>query len=109
MTSSYEWHIKMCKKPKKPAKVKRIIAYLLIGIRKEYPTSYMAARLNQYGVWTLMSRSWTPYSLQMQLLKMQRMDTNSSLAWGLADALRCGDASQEDIDKLTTRVEHWTH
>jgi hypothetical protein len=109
MTSSYKWHIEMCKKPKKPAKVKRIVDHLLIGIRKEYSTSYMAARLNKYGVWTPMSRSWTPYSLQMQLLKMQRMDSNSSLAWGLVDALRTGDATQDDIDLLAARVNHWTH
>lgn len=109
MNRSYNSAIRKSKAPKKPEKVMNIVSHLLIGVRKEYPTKYMANRLNQYGVPTLMSRRWTPYSLQMQLLKMHRMDTNSSLAWGLSEALRTGEASQEDINLLATRVNHWLH
>lgn len=43
---------------------------------------------------------------QMQLLKMHRMDTDSSLAWGLGEALMNGDASQEDLELLAGRVRH---
>lgn len=104
MISSYKWEIHLRKAPKKPEKIKRIVKYILIGIRKGYDTPYMAQRLNKYGIWTLRSKSWTASSLQMQILKMQRQDSDSSLAWGLADAIRVGDATEEDIDLLDARI-----
>jgi hypothetical protein len=95
----------MRKSPKKVEKVKRIVDHILIGVRKGYDTPYMARRLNKYGIWTLRSRSWTANSLQMQLLKMHRMESGSTLAQGLSEAIQAGDATQDDLNLLAGRIE----
>lgn len=109
MNRSYNDAIRKCKAKKKPENIDNILEHLLIGIRKQYPTNYMANRLNQYGIRTLTSRFWTPRSLQMQLLKMHRMDEESSLANGFADALKTGQATQDDLNLLAMRVDEWKH
>lgn len=100
----YEKYIARCKAPKNEEKVMQIVEHILIGLRKGYATAYMANRLNQYRIYTLMGKAWTPHSLQMQILKMQRLDADSSLAWGLAQAIEEGDATADDLELLAARV-----
>ena len=97
-------YIASSKAPKKPSKVKQIVEYILLGLRKEYATPFLAERLNQHKVFTLMGKRWSYESLQMQILKMARFDHDSSLAWGLWQALKSGSATQADLELLQARV-----
>ncbi|MQA22792.1 hypothetical protein [Rugamonas rivuli] len=101
---SYDAYIEKCKAPKAKAKVHNIVHHLLIGIRKGYTSQYLADRLNQFKVYTLMAKHWTANSVQMQLLKMKRFDNDSSLAWGFAHALSTGLATEDDLELLASRV-----
>lgn len=101
---SYETYIEKCKAPKAKAKVHNIVHHLLLGIRQNYTSQYLADRLNQFKIYTLMSKAWTANSVQMQLLKMKRLDADSSLAWGFAHALSTGLANEDDRELLASRV-----
>lgn len=104
MAFEYEKYIDKCKAPKKASAVKRIVEWIMLGVRKGYDSELLADKLNTQGIKTIQGKKWNYYSLQMQLLKMARLDTDSSLAWGLAMLLREGKVSADDLELLEART-----
>ena len=104
MSDALSTYIANCKAPKAVAKVKEIVKYIVEGFRKEYSSSHLANQLNKIGVYTLMGKRWTANSVQIQALKMCRFDNDSSLAWGFAQAMKSGEATQTDLDLLLART-----
>lgn len=104
MSDALSTYIANCKAPKAVAKVKEIVKYILLGFRKGYSSSHLASQLNKVGIHTLMGKKWTANSVQVQALKMCRFDDDSSLAWGVAQAMKSGEATQADLDLLLART-----
>lgn len=105
MAYEYQKHIAKCKAPKNPSTIKVIVSTILDGIRKGLNTFELAEYLNDRGVKTIMNKPWNYYNLQMQLLKMARLDSDSSLAWGLNLLLEEGTANESDLFLLTQRTK----
>lgn len=105
MAYEYEKHIAKCKAPKNPSTIKVIVSTILDGIRKGLNTFELAEYINDSGVKTIMNKPWNYYNLQMQLLKMARLDPDSSLAWGLNLLLEEGKANESDLFLLTQRTK----
>jgi hypothetical protein len=61
-------------------------------------------KLNAKGIKTLTGLSWTANSLQMQTLKMSRLDDDSSLARGWAFLMKQGQVTAADMAILQDRV-----
>lgn len=101
---AYTAYIESCKVPKSQAKVKNIVYWILVGIRKGYTTQQIADKLNAKAVLTIQGKKWTYHALQMQLLKMSRLDNASSLAWALGCMLDAGDATESDVTLLKERT-----
>lgn len=105
MNDAYNAYIKSCKAPKKPSVVKNIVRWILVGIRKGYDTQLIADKLNEHRIKTLQNKTWTYNSLQMQILKMARLDRDSSLAWALATMIEEGSAYEHDLVLLADRTK----
>lgn len=100
----YTRYIEKCKAKKKALPIKNIVKNIIIGIRQGLNSTQLADKLNSLKVYTLMRKSWTPNSLQMQILKMARMDTDSTLAWGLATLIKEKFVNSDDISLLSQRA-----
>lgn len=105
MAYEYQKHIAKCKAPKNPSTIKVIVSTILDGIRKGLNTFELAKYLNDSGVKTIMNKPWNYYNLQMQLVKMARLDPDSSLAWGLNLLLEENKANETDLFLLTQRTK----
>lgn len=106
MTIPYPYQAKIdeCKAPKAWAKTKRILQYLILGVRNGYPSSLIAEKLNARGVTPLVSQRWTPHSLAMQILFMSRLDEKTSLGRGMMYMLKTGEATENDLFLLRDRT-----
>lgn len=104
-TSPYQAHIDRCRQPKSWLKVKNILTWLQLGIRNKYDTKQLCEKLNARSIKPLVSNNWTVNSLQMQLLKMARLDSDSSLAAGWAYLMKTGSVTNEDHQLLLDRVK----
>lgn len=104
MADQYSRYIEKSKAPKKASTVKTIVSWIMLGIRKGYDTKLLAEKLNTQGIKTVLNKPWTYHSLQMQILKMARLDSDSSLAWGLAMLIHEGKVSPEDLELLEART-----
>lgn len=100
----YQAKIDECKAPKSWAKTKRILQYLILGVRNGYTSSVIADKLNARGVTPLVSERWTPHSLAMQLMFMSRLDEKTSLGRGMMYLLKTGDATPNDLFLLRERT-----
>lgn len=103
-TDAYQAKIDNCKAPKSWDKVKRILQYLILGVRNNYQTSVIVDKLNARGIKPLVSDRWTPHSCAMQLMFMSRLDESSSLGRGFAYMLKTGDANENDLFLLRERT-----
>ena len=104
MSDAYQAKIDASKEPKKWSKVRKILQYLQLGFRNGYGTKVLCDKLNAKQVKTLTDGTWSMSSLQMQILKMSRLDDDSSLARGWAYMLRTGQATAKDMALLQDRV-----
>jgi|GEM_PF-3944065 len=104
MSDALNNYIANCKAPKATDTIKKIVKYIVEGFRKGYDSTHLANQLNKIGVYTLMGKRWTANSVQMQALKMARFDLDSSLAWGFAKAMKSGEATQADLERLLART-----
>lgn len=104
MTDPYQDKIDKSKQPKKWSDVKNILNWLQLGFRNLYDTKTLCEKLNAKRVKTLTGGAWTPNSLQMQCLKMARLDDDSSLARGWAFLMRTGQVTAADMALLQDRV-----
>lgn len=100
----YQAYIASCKAPKSQAKIMNIVKWIIAGLRKGFSTPELATKLNEKGVMTIQGKQWTYNALQMQLLKMSRLDNDSSLAWALSSLLCRGAVSEHDLELLKTRT-----
>jgi hypothetical protein len=101
---AYNAYIESCKAPKSQAKVEAIVAAILSLLRKGLTVEQIAFELNQSKMFTIQGKPWNYYSLQMQIGKMARLESNSSLAWGLKVLIETGDAHQDDLLMLRQRT-----
>lgn len=104
MTDAYQAKIDQSKAPKKWQDVKNILTWLQLGIRNGYDTKTLCDKLNAKKVKTLTGSLWTMNSLQMQILKMARLDDDSSLARGWAYLMKTGQVTAADMALLQDRV-----
>lgn len=102
--NEYEAHIAKCKEPKNKVKVKRILDHILIGIRKGYNTAFLVKKLNDHHIKPLVSDKWTVNSLQMQIMKIAKLDSESSLASAFGWMLKTGLATNADYELFQTRI-----
>lgn len=100
----YESYINKCKRKKDPLRIKRIVEHIIIGLRKKYPTRFLAERLNKYKVFSIMDKPWTPSSLHVQIRKIYMSDPCSSIAMEFKNFLNTGKATEEDVLLLSSRV-----
>ena len=105
IVSPYQAHIDKCKQPKSWLKVKNILTWLHLGIRNKYDTKQLCDKMNARSVKPLVSNQWNYAMLQMQLLKMSRLDSDSSLAAGWAYLMKTGSVTHEDHQLLLDRVK----
>jgi hypothetical protein len=103
MANEYQKHIDKCKAPKNASTIKAIVLAILDGIRKGLDTNQLAEHLNCRGVKTIMKKPWNYFNLQMQLLKMARLESDSSLAMGLVMLVNEGIATPSDVQLLKVR------
>lgn len=104
MNDEYAAKIALSKQPKRWQDVKNILNWLQLGIRNLYDTHTLCDKLNARNVKTLTGGRWTINSLQMQILKMSRMDDDSSLARGWAYLMKTGQVTENDMVLLQDRV-----
>ena len=104
MNDPYQAKIEASKQPKKWVEVRNILNWLQLGIRNLYDTKTLCEKLNTKKIKTLTGGEWTMNSLQMQICKMSRLDSDSSLARGWAYLLRTGQVTKHDHELLLDRV-----
>lgn len=104
MHEAYQQKIDQCKQPKKWSTVRRILQYIILGVRNNYPTATIVSKLNARGIKPLVSSSWTANSLQMQIMFMARLDEASSLGRSFGYMLHTGEATANDMALLQDRV-----
>lgn len=104
MNDLYQEKINSSKEPKKWIVVKNILNWLQLGIRNGYETKVLCDKLNAKGIKTLTGLQWTVHSLQMQTLKIARLDDDSSLARGWAYLMKQGQVTAADMALLQDRV-----
>lgn len=102
--NAYESYIQSCKAPKGQEKIKRIVHWIIVGIRKGYTTNIIAEKLNIHNILTIQGKQWTYHALQMQLLKISRLDSDSSLAWAFSVMLNDGNANEADLLLIQERT-----
>jgi hypothetical protein len=102
--NKYDEKIAKCKAIKNPTVVRKLVGYILAGIRKQVPTSAMAARLNECNIKPLCAAAWNAQNLQMQILKMARLNKSNSLARMLASMLDAGEVAPSDFELLQGRI-----
>jgi hypothetical protein len=104
MRDAYQAKIDASKAPKKWADVKNILNWLQLGIRNGYDTKTLCDKLNARRIKTLTGGTWSMNSLQMQILKMARLEDDSSLARGWAYLMKLGQVTEQDMALLQDRV-----
>jgi hypothetical protein len=97
-------HNMASKAPNKRIRAQLIVTNVIHGIRAGFGTATIAEKLNGFGILTITKKRWTVYSLQMQILKMARFDSRSTLAMTLNQLIEYGDITRDDIGLLDTRV-----
>ena len=102
--NKYDEKIARCKEPKDPAVLRKLVGYILLGIRKNLPTKEMSEKLNTFGAKPLCAARWSPNSLQMQMMHMARLTKSNSLARMLASMLDAGEAALSDFELLQGRI-----
>lgn len=100
----YSNYIEKCKSPKKAVAIRAIVMNIMTGIRQHLTTKELAEKLNSSKVYTLMKKKWTSNSLQMQILKMARLERDSNLAWGLATLTKQNFITKSDLELLDMRT-----
>lgn len=103
--SPYDREIEKRKAPKNLTVVTHIIKHIIICLQRGYSAAEAAAKLNTHKIYTITGRRWTANSLQMQIMRMARLDGDSSLAYGIRSMLRTGEATTDDYALMVGRCE----
>jgi len=102
--NEYDQYIARCKAPKSLGTVKRIIQHIIIGAKRGWDNTTLAAKLNEHRIYSLVNKKWTVNNLQMAVLNMVRFESDSSMAYALAAMLRTGEATPDDLVLLKSRT-----
>jgi hypothetical protein len=104
MYNEYTDYIAKCKAPKAPGQVKHLIQCFILGAKRGWSNAQIADRLNELKIRSLVGKRWSSNNVAMAVLKMVRLDENSSLAHMLAIMLQSGEVSEDDLALLKART-----
>lgn len=104
MTNAYQAKIEASKQPKNWNTVRRILQYIILGVRNRDDTATMTSKLNARGIKPLVSSRWTVNSLQMQIRFIANLKGDSSLGRAFEYMLRTGEATAADMVLFQDRV-----
>jgi hypothetical protein len=103
-TCPYTDYINKSKAHKDIEKVKTLVKWLIVGIRKHLTTKFIAERLNKVEIFSINGKRHTANSVAMQLLKLARRDPESSAVFALSLLIDDGVISDHDLELLQKRV-----
>ena len=98
-TCPYTDYINKSKAHKDIEKVKTLVKWLIVGIRKHLTTKFIAERLNKVEIFSINGRP-PANSVAMQLLKLARRDPESSAVFALSLLIDDGVISDHDLELL---------